>query len=96
MRIWVALPLAMAVTMAACGSKKPTNTAPIVGWHTEEGWSTSCYYPPAWDDLGPGDRKIARTKALSAMMEQWGGKKGDGVSFDSEIVMNFETVLQAA
>lgn len=93
MRSWVWIAIASVSTVAACGGKKPTNTAPIVGWHSDEGWSTQCYYPPVWDDLGPGDRKIARTKALGAMMEQWGGSKGDGVSFDSEFVTSFETVL---
>jgi hypothetical protein len=93
MRSWLVTPLLFAMAITACGDKKPSNSGPIVGWHTEEGWSTSCYFPPAWDDLGPGDRKLARTKALNEMMNHWTGKRGDGVNFDSEIVTSFETVL---
>ena len=32
-----------------------------------------------------GDRSEARENALTAMLEQWNGKRGDGVSFTPEV-----------
>lgn len=86
--------IGLAVVLASCGGgKKPKNAAAQVGWHGQEGWPGACYYPPAWDQMGPGDRKIARQKALEAMMSQWQGERDDGVSFPAERVTNLETVL---
>lgn len=79
--------------VALTGCKKPPEAAPKVGWIQEEGWPGACYFPPAWEALGPGDRKLARQKALEGMVEQWSGSRGDGVSFSEETVTHTETVL---
>lgn len=77
--------------------KKPKKGAapppPPVGWQTQEGWSGSCYFPPAWGSLSQTDLKTERQKAMDAMVEQWSGKREDGVSFDEEMVIEVETVL---
>lgn len=88
MRGLCALPL----LLIACG-KTPKTVVPVEGWHAEEDWPGECFYPVNYDQLGPGDRKLARQAALVAMMEQWNGQRGDGVSFDTVGVTNMETVL---
>jgi hypothetical protein len=80
------------VLLSSCG-KKTRNTEPLVGWHQEEGWAGACFYPPAFEPLGPGDRKLARQDVLKSMMTQWRGERGDGISFDPEQVEKLETVL---
>ena len=88
----IAAALAPAILVAGCGKKKAPKTE-IVGWHTEEEWKGECYYPPNWEEMGPGDRKLARTRAMNEMIKQWRGKHDDVVKFDDEHVMDFETVL---
>ena len=80
---------------AGKNKKKDKNAPPPVGWHTEEGWVASCYYPPNFDELGVGDRRIARSVARDEMIEQWNSAKGDGVSMREKVVMDVETVLLA-
>lgn len=85
------------VLLTACGGKKPVeDAAPLVGWQpvmVDEVTAGDCYYPPVWEELGVGDRRIARQHVLEAMMSQWNGSRDDGVSFDETQVMNLETVL---
>ena len=46
-------------TLGSCGKKGPKGDVAIVGWHSEsEEWAASCYYPPNWDEMGPGDRRL--------------------------------------
>ena len=80
--------------------KKGGEAAPPVGWvqHTSEknpetNWPHGCYHPPQWDKLLDTDRKMARSTALDAMVEQWGGGRDDGISFGEDVVMTAETVL---
>ncbi len=74
--------------------KKKAKGPPPTGWVQEqESWAGSCYLPPDYESLGTGDRKMARAAALDAMMEQWSGKRGDGVQLDEKHVTNMETVL---
>lgn len=80
------------VVLSSCG-KKTRNAEPIVGWHQEEGWRGACLYPPAFEPLGPGDRKLARQDVLKSMMSQWRGDRDDGVRFDADQVEKLETVL---
>lgn len=86
------------VLVLSCGAKKPKKksdvpTGPIVGWHTEEGWTGSCYYPPDFATMGGGERRIVRQEALEAVMSQWKGARDDGISFDPVHIENVETVL---
>ena len=81
-------------------AKKPkTPPPPPVGWHREpapkggEGWKGDCYFPPAWEALGEGDRKIARQVALEEMKKQWLGAREDGVTMNETIVDEVDTVL---
>lgn len=85
------LPLAAAV-LVGC-PKKPRDSAPLVGWHQEEGWAGACYHPPPFSALGEGDRRVARQEALEAMKSQWTGTRGEVVSFDEDDVYALETVL---
>lgn len=89
-----ALCLVAAVALTSCG-KKGHNNEPIVGWHNanEEVWPAACYYPPNFDEMGPGDRRMARQKVLEEMKSQWKGDKDSVVSFDAEDIDTMETVL---
>ena len=70
--------------------KAPVEVAPLVGWHTQEGWIGECYYPPNFDELGTGDRRQARQDTLEAMYKQW---SSESMGFDADLVENAETVL---
>jgi len=85
--------IAVASFVVACGAKTPVESGPIVGWHKKEAWKGSCFHPKAWEQLGIGDRRIARQHALDAMFTQWKGDRGDGVSFSSRVATELETVL---
>ncbi len=90
----IALLLAASAIVASCGGGKQVKSAePLLGWHAQTGWPGACYYPPAYAQLGPGDRRLARQSALEAMLAQWQGEREDGVSFDRDRVTRFETVL---
>jgi len=77
----------------ACGPKKTVVTAPVVGWHAEEGWKGACYNPPGWESLEDTQRRIARQTALEEMKRQWRGLRQDGVQFTEETVDDVETTL---
>ncbi len=89
------LSLLLVVSLADAKPKKQKGPPPPppVGWHREEGWKGDCYFPPAYDSLGEGERKIARQQALEAMKTQWLGTREDGVTFDANLVDEVETVL---
>ena len=85
------------LTLLACGPKKVDEAPPPIGWHSEEGWTGACYYGPNWSELqekeGLTARKQARQDGLNAVMSQWRGERGDGVSFDDNTIMDAETAL---
>ena len=75
--------------------KKGAEEPPPVGWHQEEGWAGSCWHPPAFEDLGVGDRRLAWQQTRDEMMKQWNGAMSDGVQMKEKYVVDFETVLLA-
>lgn len=75
--------------------KKDKNAPPPVGWHAEEGWAGECWFPPNFDEMGPGDRRMAWQETREQIMGQWSGNKGDGVQVREKVVMDMETVLLA-
>ena len=81
------------IFILACGNKNTEPAPPPVGWYQEEGWSHSCYHPPEYNALLAGDRSEARENALTALLEQWNGGRGDGVSFTPEVVEEIEIAL---
>lgn len=86
--------IVVSAALAGCGKKKaPEPVAPIVGWHQEEGWMGACWFPPSFDGMGGGEARVARSESLDAMMAQWTGQRGDGVSFDETVATNVETQL---
>ena len=86
--------LALAVLLAGCGNKKPTVDTSIVGWNrASDSDKWSCWYPSNYEEMGFGDRKLARAKNLDAMISQWNGSRNDGVSFEPRLVEDLETVL---
>ncbi len=89
------LSLLLAVSLVDAKPKKSKGPPPPppVGWHKEEGWKGDCYFPPNYESLGEGDRKMARQTALEGMKTQWSGTREDGVTFDSGLVDDVETVL---
>ena len=56
--------------------KKNKNAPPPVGWHAEEGWAGECWFPPNFDEMGPGDRRMAWQETREQIMGQWSGNKG--------------------
>ena len=80
----------LGIFILACGNKNTEPAPPPVGWYQEEGWSHSCYHPPDYNTLLAGDRSEARENALTALLEQWNGKRGDGVSFTPEVIEEIE------
>lgn len=87
------LALFIAPAAEAKKKKKDKNAPPPVGWHTEEGWKASCYFPPDFASMGSGDQRVARSKARDEMMAQWQGQMDDGVSMRDKVVIDVETVL---
>lgn len=88
------LTLLLLVDLADAKPKKPkTPPPPPVGWYKEEGWKGDCYFPPDFDKMPEGDRKMARQQALEAMMTQWKGTREDGVLVEDAIVEEVEIVL---
>src|SRR5687767_4108457 len=88
------LPLLVPTNDALAGKKKKKgNAAPLVGWHKEEGWSGECYHPPDFSPMGAGDKRQAWQTTRDAIVAQWRGERGDGVSMNTQHVDNLETVL---
>lgn len=90
MRLLMCIPL-LAV---ACGPKAPVEPAgPLEGWVKQEGWAGSCYFPPNFEAIGGGARRIARSEALTAVVAQWRGEPDSFVQFNSDWVTAAETTL---
>jgi len=87
------LALVLSPTAQAKKKKNAEPAMPPVGWQTEEGWTTKCYFPPNWGAMQETDRKMARAKALDEMKSQWLGGLDDGVSFSERSVDDLETTL---
>jgi hypothetical protein len=86
------LPIFLLLPLGSC-KKSPEAAVAIEGWHTEEGWMGSCFYPPDFSVLGSGDKRLMWQKTRDAIMSQWGGDRGDGVSFDDRVRTNAETAM---
>ena len=85
--------LPIVALLAGCPKNK-VDAPPPLGWHqASEEWKGQCYYPPNWDQMGAGDKKLARQEALEGMMSQWAGEREDGVSFSESKTTRLETVL---
>lgn len=93
--------LSLLVFVTTAEAKKPKAApAPPVGWYREPankkgegGWKGDCYFPPDYNTLGEGNRKLARQTALEQMKTQWLGAREDGASFDAGMIDEVETVL---
>ncbi|MCA9568585.1 MAG: hypothetical protein KC656_12120, partial [Myxococcales bacterium] len=73
------------------GKDKGPKTA-LVGWQPE-GEAGKCYHPPKFDGMAEGPRKLARAETIAAIIGQWRGEQGDGISMGDTLVNNVETVL---
>jgi len=92
--VLVALALVVAAAPAEAGkrnNKKPDDAVPQVGWVDYA--KGSCYHPPDFDDMATGPKRMAWMETRNAIMSQWRGERGDGISFDDKVVDQFETVL---
>ena len=83
----------MLLFLLACGPKNTTPPPPKVGWYQEETWSHACYHPPEYEKLPELDKMDARSNTLDSMIEQWGGQRSDGISFNESLVTDVETIL---
>jgi hypothetical protein len=93
LRSWWSLLLVSAVL--GC-SKKPAEPATALeGWHKEEAWRGSCFYPTDFSKLGVGDRRLAWQRTRDALMGQWSGSRQDGVKMSDKGMHNLETALLA-
>ena len=87
----LALPLS-----AEAGKKKKAPEMPAEpGWFQQEGWMGECYRPANFESLATGPKRVAWQATRDAMIMQWGGGKGDGISFDPVAVEAAETALLA-
>ncbi len=73
--------------------KKKDPPPPPQEWAMEEGMKAQCWYPPVFEGMAEGDRKLARQASLEAMKAQWLGQRDDGVKFEDMVVDDVETVL---
>lgn len=65
-----------------------------VGWvKPSEEASGACYYKPNFEEMTSGPRKIARSEAIEAVLSQWKGERGDGVTMPEKYAYDIETVL---
>jgi hypothetical protein len=87
------LAASFAAFAAGCGPKNVEPVKPPTGWHQEEGWSMSCYFPPEWGALNELDRRAMRATALDDMLSQWNGSREDGISFKADRLEEVEIVL---
>lgn len=88
--------LVLAPGVAEAGKKKKKkNEPPPVGWQTQEGWLGQCYYPPDFEAMGSGDRRMAWQSTRNELASQWQGGKGDGIAFSDKVLVNLETALLA-
>ena len=79
-RSWWLIPL----LFVSCAAKKKVVEPEklTVGWYKASAWKSACYFPPAFSEMGVGDRRMARDAARQAMSDQWSGSRNDGVQFD--------------
>jgi hypothetical protein len=76
--------------------KKPKEPAgPLVGWHKEATWKGECYYPPDFSTMSEGAKRMAWQEARDAIVAQWRGTRGDGISMTEQHIENLETVMLA-
>lgn len=94
------LALTMAVSLciapvaeAKKNKKKSKNAPPPVGWHAEEEWPGECWFPPNFEEMGSGDRRMAWQETREQIIGQWSGGKDDGVKVREKVVIDMETVL---
>lgn len=86
--------LLMILLVDSADAKKPkTPPPPPVEWHRSEGWKGDCWYPPDFEKMQEGDRKLARQRSLEQMKAQWMGQRDDGLKFDDIVIDNVETTL---
>ena len=93
LRVMIGLLVVSAPAHAGKKKKKGQEEEPIFGWHQEEGWTGSCFYPSDFAAMGAGDKRMAWQKTREALMSQWQGGRSDGVNFDEKAVINVETAL---
>ncbi|MEZ4237236.1 MAG: hypothetical protein R3F59_14010 [Myxococcota bacterium] len=85
--------LVLAADHADAKRKKKGDSGPKVGWQKEESWAGECYYPPDYASMAEGPRRVAWNEGREAVMSQWRGDRGDGVSLDSNHIENLETAI---
>lgn len=83
------------VPLAEAKKNKAPPPPPPVGWHSEVGWKAACWHPPTFAGMLTGPLKEARQQTLEAIVSQWRGDKGDGISFPVVVYENLETVVLA-
>ncbi len=81
------------VAAPACAKKKKKGgEPPPVGWYQGKDWPGECFFPKNYEELGFGDRKLARADTLIALMDGWAGGHGNP-TFPSKRMTYFETIL---
>lgn len=91
--VLVALGLVSAHSDALAKKPKKAAAAPITGWHREEGWAGDCWYPPDFGTMAEGAKRMAWQESRDAIVGQWRGDRGDGVSLNPNYVERLETTM---
>ena len=73
--------------------KKNQDAGPKIGWVKVGEGGGECYYPPDFSALATGPKRMEWQNTRNAMLGQWRGERGDGVSFDPKAIELVENVL---
>ena len=72
---------------------KDADDGPKVGWVAVGEAGGMCYYPPDFSAMASGPKRMEWQNTRNAMLGQWRGERGDGVSMDPKAIEMVETVL---
>jgi hypothetical protein len=93
MRTALAAMALLAFTTDADAKKPKGPSGPVVGWHQEAGWTGACWYPQDFSVLAEGPKRVAWQETRDAILAQWRGERGDGVTLREQAVTDLETVM---
>lgn len=83
------------VILLACPKKGAPVEAqgPTVGWTIEPGWTGACFVPPDFTTPEGEVRAKQEHDTMVALVSQWTGQRGDGVSFDVDAAEGVAAML---
>jgi hypothetical protein len=94
----IAVIVVLALASGDALAKKPKknkgeDTGPKIGWQNTG--SGQCWVAPDFSKMPEGTKRMAWQETRDAIVSQWRGERGDGVSLNSQHVDSLETILLA-